>query len=58
MADQPMPEEMTINREIGPDAAQMMMQKDDDVRVLLLSRLESMTSEELKALDKAIDGDY
>lgn len=56
MADQPMQEEMTLNREMGPEAAQMMMNKDEDIRIVLLSRLESMTPEELKTLDRAIDG--
>ena len=56
MADQPMQEEMTLNTEMGPEAAQMMMNKDEDIRIVLLSRLESMTPEELKTLDRAIDG--
>ena len=41
---------------MGPEAAQMMMNKDEDIRIVLLSRLESMTPEELKTLDRAIDG--
>ena len=31
----------TLNQSMGPDAANMMMQADDDMRVVLLSRLES-----------------
>ena len=46
----------TLNQSMGPDAANMMMQADDDMRVVLLSRLESLTPEELQTLDTMIDG--
>jgi hypothetical protein len=49
-------QQSTLNTEMGPEAAQMMMQPDEEVRIILLSRLESMTPEELQALDRAIDG--
>ena len=56
MAEEMMAPESTLNTEMGQEAAQMMMQPDDAVRVILLSRLESRPPEELKALDRAIDG--
>ena len=56
MAEQMMQQQRRLNDEMGAEAAGMMMQPDDEVRVILLSRLESMTPEELKALDRAIDG--
>lgn len=55
MAEEMMAPESTLNTEMGQEAAQMMMQPDDEIRIILLSRLESMTPEELKALDRAID---
>lgn len=56
MPEQIMQPGRTLNDEMGPEASQMMMQPDDDIRIVLLSRLESMTPEELQALDRAIDG--
>ena len=47
----------TLNREMGPEASQMMMQADPEIQIVLLSRLESLTPEELRALDKAIDSE-
>jgi len=43
MAEQMMEQQRTLNDEMGADASMMMMQPDDEVRVILLSRLESMT---------------
>lgn len=46
----------SINQSMDSDAVQLMMQPDDDMRVVLLSRLEQLTPEELKTLDTMIDG--
>ena len=52
-----MPEQPnTLNQAMGPEASQLMMKPDDDMRVVLLSRLESLTPEELATLDSVIDG--
>ena len=47
----------TINEEIGPESARMVMQPDPEVRIILLSRLESLSREELQALDRAISSE-
>ena len=49
-------DQSTLNTEMGPEAAQLMMQPDKEVRIILMSRLESLTPEELQILDRAIDG--
>jgi hypothetical protein len=46
----------TFNQSIGPEASQSMLQPDPEVRLILISRLESLTPEELKILDRIIDG--
>tara|TARA_R100001015_G_C4629962_1_gene191221 strand:+ start:842 stop:1123 length:282 start_codon:yes stop_codon:yes gene_type:complete len=51
------PRQSTLNTEMGPEASQMMMQADPEIQVVLLSRLESLTPQELQALDRAIDGE-
>ena len=52
MANAPEP---TINQSIGPEGAAGMLQPDEDIQVVLLSRLESLTPEELMMLDSMID---
>jgi len=61
----PTPEEMeamlaqqgpSINEGLGPEAAQAMLQPDDEIRMIILSRLESLTPEELQILNRLIDG--
>lgn len=47
----------TINEEIGPESAQIVMQPDPEVKIILLSRLESLSREELQALDRAINSE-
>ena len=47
----------TINEEIGPESAQLVMQADPDIQFILLSRLESLSREELQALDRAINSE-
>jgi hypothetical protein len=59
MTPEGVPQQMespTINQSMGPEASQMMMQPDDEMRVVLLSRLEQLTPPELQALDSVIDG--
>lgn len=51
------PQQQTLNQGMGPEAAQMMMQADPEIQVVLLSRLESLTPQELQALDRAIDSE-
>ena len=50
-------QQRTFNQELGPEISQMMMQADPDIQVVLLSRLESLTPQELQALDRAIDAE-
>lgn len=51
------PQQQTLNQGMGPEAAQMMLQADPEIQVVLLSRLESLTPQELQALDRAIDSE-
>ena len=51
------PQQQTLNQGMGQEAAQMMMQADPEIQVVLLSRLESLTPQELQALDRAIDSE-
>lgn len=51
------PQQQTLNQGMGQEAAQMMLQADPEIQVVLLSRLESLTPQELQALDRAIDSE-
>jgi|TARA_R110000824_G_scaffold203911_1_gene388613 hypothetical protein len=51
------PQQQTLNQGMGQEAAQMMLQADPEIQVVLLSRLESLTPQELEALDRAIDSE-
>jgi|TARA_R110002020_G_scaffold48763_7_gene139006 FixJ family two-component response regulator len=51
-----MANQRSVNEEIGPDSAQSMMQPDPDIQVVIMSRLESLSPEELQLLDRVIDG--
>jgi hypothetical protein len=58
MADQMMMEEsVSLNEGMGPESAQAMLQPDPEVRVIVMSRLETLTPAELKKLDSMIDGE-
>ena len=57
MADQMMMEEPTLNEGMGPESAQAMLQPDPEVRVIVMSRLETLTPQELQKLDSMIDGE-
>jgi hypothetical protein len=57
MAEMMMDESVSINEEMGGDASQAMMQPDDDIRIVVMSRLESLTPDELRKLDSLIDGE-
>jgi hypothetical protein len=57
MAEMMMDESVSINEEMGSDASQAMMQPDDDIRIVVMSRLESLTPDELRKLDSLIDGE-
>ena len=52
-----MQESMTLNEAMGPDNAQALNQPDDEIRVIIMSRLESLAPEELQKLDQMIDGE-
>jgi hypothetical protein len=45
-----------LNEQLGAETAEGMRQPDQNIQIVLMSRLESMTPEELKELDRAIDG--
>tara|TARA_R100000656_G_scaffold124323_1_gene102259 strand:+ start:386 stop:670 length:285 start_codon:yes stop_codon:yes gene_type:complete len=57
MADQMMMGEPTLNEGMGPESAQAMLQPDPEVRVIVMSRLETLTPQELQKLDSLIDGE-
>jgi hypothetical protein len=57
MADQMMMGEPTLNEGMGPESAQAMLQPDPEVRVIVMSRLETLTPQELQKLDSMIDGE-
>jgi hypothetical protein len=58
MADQMMMEEsVSLNEGMGPENTQAMLQPDPEVRVIVMSRLESLTPDELRKLDSLIDGE-
>tara|TARA_R100000656_G_scaffold117522_3_gene90938 strand:- start:4471 stop:4833 length:363 start_codon:yes stop_codon:yes gene_type:complete len=50
------PPPKVLNEKLGVEAAEGMKQPDQNIQIVLMSRLESMTPEELKELDRAIDG--
>ena len=56
MAEEVIQEQASIVEAMPEGAPQAMMQPDDDIRVVLLARLEMMQPEELQALDRLIDG--
>jgi len=53
----PMPPEgaKTLNEAMPNDYRQAMKQPDQNIQIVLLSRLEDMSPEEIKELDRAID---
>ena len=53
----PMPPEgaRTLNEAMPPEGVEVMKRPDQSIQIVLLSRLESMSPEELKELDRAID---
>tara|TARA_Y100000052_G_C2905731_1_gene59465 strand:- start:149 stop:487 length:339 start_codon:yes stop_codon:yes gene_type:complete len=53
----PMPPEgaRTLNEAMPPEGVDIMKRPDQSIQMVLLSRLESMSPEELKELDRAID---
>ena len=57
MADQMMTGEPTLNEAMGPEGSQAMLQPDPEVRVIVMSRLETLTPQELQKLDSMIDGE-
>lgn len=52
-----MQESMTLNEAMGPDSAQALMQPDDEIRVIVMSRMETLSPQELQKLDQMIDGE-
>ena len=52
MAEEVIQEQASIVEAMPEGAPQAMMQPDDDIRVVLLARLEMMQPEELQALDR------
>ena len=52
-----MQESMTLNDAMGPDSSQALSQPDDEIRVIVMSRLETLSPEELQKLDQMIDGE-
>jgi len=52
-----MQESMTLNDAMGQDNAQALMQPDDEIRVIIMSRMEMLSPQELQKLDQMIDGE-
>lgn len=51
----PEPSPTMLNDEMGPEMAEGMKAPDQNIQIVLLSRLQSMSPEELQELDKIID---